>query len=40
MQKIYYELGLNYICGKIEKRHRNGYNLNEIQFMPLYTRIL
>lgn len=40
LQKIYYELGLDYICGKIEKKHRNSYNLNEILSMLLYTRLL
>ena len=30
LQKIYYELGLDYICKKIEKKHKNKYNLSEI----------
>ena len=40
LQKICYELGLDYICGKIEKRHKSGYNLNEILSMLLYTRLM
>ena len=40
LQKIYYELGLDYICRKIEKKHKNGYNLNEILSTLLYTRLL
>ena len=40
MQKIYHELGLDYICKKIEKKHRNKYDLSEILSMLLYTRIL
>ena len=28
LQKIYYELGLDYICKKIEKKHRNKFDLN------------
>ena len=40
LQKIYYELGLDYICKKIEKKHRNKYDLNEVLSMLLYTRIL
>lgn len=40
LQKIYYELGLDYICGKIEKRRRNEYDLNEILSTLLYTRLL
>ena len=30
LQKIYHELGLDYICKKIEKKHKNKYDLNEI----------
>lgn len=40
LQKIYYELGLDYICKKIEKKHKNQYDLNEILSMLLYTRVL
>lgn len=40
LQKIYHELGLDYICKKIEKKHKNKYDLSEILSMLLYTRIL
>lgn len=40
LQKIYYELGLDYICKKIEKRHRNKYDLSDILSTLIYTRIL
>ena len=40
LQKIYHELGLDYICKKIEKKHRNKYDLSEILSMLLYTRVL
>lgn len=40
LQKVYYELGLDNICNKIEKRHKNEYGLNSILSMLLYTRIL
>ena len=40
LQKIYYELGMDRICRQIEKRHRNGYDLNGILSRLLYTRIL
>ena len=40
MQKIYHELGLDYICKKIEKKHKNKYDLSEILSMLLYTRVL
>lgn len=40
LQKVYYELGLDKICNKIEKRHKNEYGLNRILSMLLYTRIL
>lgn len=40
LQKVYYELGLDKICKKIEKRHKNEYDLNEILSMLLYTRVL
>lgn len=40
LQKIYHELGLDYICKKIDKKHRNKYDLSEILSMLLYTRVL
>ena len=41
LQKIYYELGLDYICKKIAKKHRLlRYDLNGILSMLVYTRIL
>lgn len=40
LQKVYYELGLDKVCNKIEKRHKNEYGLNSILSMLLYTRIL
>ena len=40
LQKIYYELGLDYICKKIEKKHRNKFDLNGILSRLLYTRLL
>lgn len=40
LQKVYYELGLDKICKKIEKKYRNRYDLNEILSNLLYTRIL
>lgn len=40
LQKIYYELGLDYICKKIAKKHRNRFDLNGILSRLLYTRLL
>lgn len=40
LQKVYYELGLDKICKKIEKKYKNEYDLNSILSMLLYTRIL
>mgnify|MGYP002294532774 CR=1 FL=1 len=40
LQKIYYELGLDYICRKIEGKHRNRFDLNGILSRLLYTRLL
>lgn len=40
LQKVYHELGLDKICRKIEKRHKNEYDLDGILSMLLYTRIL
>ena len=40
LQKVYHELGLDKICKKIEKKHKNEYDLNEILSMLLYARVL
>lgn len=41
LQKIYYELGLDYICKKIAKKHKLlKYDLNGILSMLIYTRVL
>lgn len=41
LQKIYYELGLDYICKKTAKKHKLlKYDLNGILSMLIYTRIL
>lgn len=40
LQKIYHELGLDYICKKIEKKHRNKYDLSGILSRLIYTRLL
>lgn len=41
LQKIYYELGLDYICKKIAKKHNLvKYDLNGILSMLVYIRIL
>ena len=40
LQKIYYELGLDSICKKIERKHRNKFDLNGILSRLLYTRLL
>lgn len=40
LQKIYYELGLDYVCKKLEKKHRNRFDLNGILSRLLYTRLL
>ena len=40
LQKVYYELGLDCICRKIEKKHRNRFDLNGILSRLLYTRLL
>ncbi len=41
LQKIYHELGLDYICKKIAKKHKLvQYDLNSILSMLIYTRIL
>ena len=40
LQKVYHELGLDKICRKIEKTHRNKFDLDAILQMLLYTRVL
>ena len=40
LQKVYHELGLDRICRKIGKKHKNEYDLDGILSMLLYTRIL
>ena len=40
LQKVYHELSLDKICKKIEKKHKNEYDLDAILQMLLYTRIL
>ena len=41
LQKIYYELGLDYICKKIAKKHKLvQYDLDSILSMLIYTRVL
>lgn len=40
LQKIYYELRLDYICKKISEKHRFEYDLNEILSRLVYDRIL
>ena len=40
LQKVYYELGIDKICKKIEKSHKFEYNLNEILSKLLYTRVM
>jgi len=40
LQKVYYELGLDRICTKLEKKHKNDFDLNEILSMLIYTRTL
>lgn len=40
LQKVYHELGLDRICKKLEKKHKNKYDLDGILSMLLYTRIL
>ena len=41
LQKIYYELGLDYICKKIAKKHKLlKYDLNGILSMLIYTRCI
>lgn len=40
LQRMYHQLGLNKICGEIQKRHGFEYDLNGIMSRLLYTRIL
>ena len=40
LQKVYHELGLDYICKKISKKYKNKFDLNGILQMLLYTRVL
>lgn len=40
LQKVYHELGLNKICAKISKKHKNEYDLNKILSTLLYARVL
>lgn len=40
LQKVYHELGLDKICKKIDKKHKNKYDLDAILQMLLYTRII
>ena len=40
LQKVYHDLGLDKICKKMEKKHKNKYDLDSILQMLLYTRIL
>ncbi len=40
LQRIYHELGLDRVCKRIERRHKNGFDLDGILSMLLYTRIL
>lgn len=40
LQKVYHELGIDKICKKIEKSHKNEYDLDSVLSMLLYTRIL
>lgn len=40
LQKLYYELGIDKICGQIAKRHSFAFDLNSILSRLLYGRIL
>lgn len=40
LQKIYYELRIDYICKKISEKYKFSYNLNEILSRLVYARIL
>lgn len=40
LQKVYHELGLDRICKKLEKKHKNKYDIDGILSTLLYTRIL
>ena len=40
LQKVYHELGFDRICKKLEKKHKNKYDLDGILSTLLYTRVL
>lgn len=40
LQKVYHELGLDRICKKLEKKHKNKYDLDGILSTLLYTRVV
>lgn len=40
LQNIFYDLGLDYICGNITQKHNFGYNLTHILSRLIYSRIL
>lgn len=40
LQKVYHELGLDRICKKLDKKHKNKYDLDGILSTLLYTRVL
>lgn len=40
LQRIYYQLGVPYICSKIKKKHKFEYDLNAILSRLIYGRIL
>ena len=40
LQKIYYDLGINYICNDIKDKYQFHYNLNNILSNLIYSRII
>lgn len=40
LKKVYHELGLDKICKKLERKHKNKFDLDAILQMLLYTRVL
>ena len=40
LQKVYHELGMDKICKKIDKKHRNKFDIDSILQMLLYTRVI
>lgn len=40
LQKVYHELGLDRICRRLEKKHKNKYDLDGILSTLLYTRVV